>query len=188
MPDGAGDISTLIQKLIAEPHHPDDGIRRRLPAASGLYAWWAAPTVFPDLIGPVHPTEPTLRLLYVGLATNLRTRITQNHLRRSGSSTLRRTLAGLLLSSESYRTRWTSRVVLIDDDEARLTTWMVDQLRVSWCEHPAPREVERTIIEALRPPLNIDHASGSARDVIKAARRAYYASAGPHPRPAGSHG
>ena len=55
MPDAAGDISTLIQKLVAEPHQPDDGLRLRLPAASGLYAWWAAPTVFPDLIGPVHP-------------------------------------------------------------------------------------------------------------------------------------
>jgi hypothetical protein len=39
---------------------------------------------------------PDLRLLYVGIATKLRTRLASNHLGRTGSSTLRRTLAGLL--------------------------------------------------------------------------------------------
>jgi hypothetical protein len=58
---------------------------------------------------------------------------------------------------------------------------MARNLRVSWCEHPTPREVESTIIEGLAPPLNVEHASGPTRDVIKAARRSYYASAGPRP-------
>ncbi|WP_308818609.1 GIY-YIG nuclease family protein [Pseudonocardia alni] len=77
-------------------------------------------------------------LLYVGLATRLRTRLASNHLRRSGSSTLRRTLAGLLLDEQEYRTRWSDRVVLVDDDEARLTQWMSENLRVPWCEYPTP--------------------------------------------------
>jgi hypothetical protein len=34
-----------------------------------------------------------------------------------------------------YRPRWTSRVVLVDEDEKRLTAWMNQNLRVSWCEH-----------------------------------------------------
>lgn len=105
-------------------------------------------------------------------------------MRRTGSSTLRRTLAGLLLGDEGFRTRWTDRVVLVDEDEVRLTLWMAENLRVSWTEHPAPRDVEPVIIRSLAPPLNVDHASGSARDAIKAARRRYYASAGP--RPAGA--
>ncbi|MBN9792525.1 hypothetical protein DMP17_28615 [Pseudonocardia sp. TMWB2A] len=122
---------------------------------------------------------PGLRLLYVGLATKLCTRLASNHLRRSGSSTLRRTLAGLLLDEQEYRTRWSGRVVLVDDDEARLTQWMGENLRVSWCEYPTPRDVEADVIQALDPPLNLDHASGPATEVVKAARRRYYDSAGP---------
>ncbi|WP_346772720.1 GIY-YIG nuclease family protein [Rhodococcus sp. 14C212] len=41
-----------------------------------------------------------MRLIYVGIASHLRRRIVHNHLRRSGSSTLRRTLAGLLILTE----------------------------------------------------------------------------------------
>ena len=102
-------------------------------------------------------------------------------MKRSGSSTLRRTLAGLLPDDEAFRTRWTDRVVLVDEDEVRLTSWMEANLRVSWCKHPTPREVEPVIIEALAPPLNVGHASGAAREVIKAVRQRYYASAGPRP-------
>jgi hypothetical protein len=58
-------------------------------------------------------------------------------------------LAGLLLDDERLRTRWTDRVVLVDDDEIRHTEWMTDNLRVSRCVHTAPRDVERAIIERL---------------------------------------
>ena len=75
-----------------------------LPAASGLDAWWAAPAILPHLPGPTHPHQENLRVLYVGIALNLRRRIIGNHLRRSGSSTLRRTIAGLLLAEHGYRT------------------------------------------------------------------------------------
>ena len=66
-------------------------------------------------MGPLHPSVPDLRLLYVGIATKLRSPLASNHLGRTGSSTLRRTLADLLLDDEQYRTRWTDRVVLLDD-------------------------------------------------------------------------
>jgi hypothetical protein len=74
---------------------------------------------------------------------------------RSGSSSLRRTLAGLLLEDEALRTRWTDRVVLVDEDEVRLTAWMEANLRVSWCEHPSPRDVEPLVIDNLAPPRNV---------------------------------
>lgn len=148
-----------------------------LPAASGLYAWWAAPEVFPQLPGPAHPNNPGVRLLYVGLATNLRRRITSNHLRRSGSSTLRRTLAGLLLATEGYRTRRTDRVVLVDEDETRLTAWMHTHLQVSWCEHTEPANVEAAVIKQWAPPLNVSHTTpGPVLDIITTARAAYNAS------------
>ncbi|NMM91838.1 hypothetical protein B2J88_47465 [Rhodococcus sp. SRB_17] len=174
-PVGSLDVAGSIASLSATTHALDD--LTTLPAASGLYAWWAASEVFPQIPCPAHPTEPGVRLLYVGLATNLRRRITSNHLRRSGSSTLRRTLAGLLLDTESYRTRRTDRVVLVKEDEIRLTTWMHSHLRLSWCEHPTPATVEATVIEQWAPPLNVAHTTGPARAVVEAARAAYTASA-----------
>jgi hypothetical protein len=50
------------------------------------------------LSGPANAHDPSRRVLYLGRATTLRGRILRNHLRRSGSSTLRRTLADLLMS------------------------------------------------------------------------------------------
>jgi hypothetical protein len=137
--------------------------------------------VLSEFVGLAHPTAPDLRLLYVGLAMKLRSQLGSNHLRRSGSSTLRRTLAGLLLDEQGYRTRWSDRVVLVDEDEARLTEWMGINLRVSWCQHSDPRDVEGDIIRTLRPPLNIEHATGPTVDAAKAARRRYFDSAGPRP-------
>ena len=110
---------------------------------------------------------------------NLRRRIVRNHLRRSGQSTLRRTLAGLLLDTEHYRTRRTDRVVLIDEDETRLTAWMHTYLQLSWCQHPTPDAVEAAVIAQWAPPLNVAHASGPARAAIEAARAAYSASTKP---------
>jgi hypothetical protein len=174
--DGDAVIAELVARVM-----PTSEIAGQAPAAPGLYAWWASPTILPELRGSAHPADESLRLLYIGIATKLRSRLRQNHMKRTGSSTLRRTLAGLLLGDEAFHTRWTDRVVLVDEDEVRLTSWMATNLRVSWCEHPTPREVEAMIIEKLAPPLNVDHASGSVREVIRAARQRYYASAGPRP-------
>lgn len=182
-PDGPvidTEVATAVQDLSRLSQELAD-IAAALPAASGLYAWWADPEVLPALPGPLHKTEPETRLLYVGIASNLRRRIVQNHLRRSGSSTLRRTLAGLLLESEGYSTRWTDRVVLVEADERRLTAWMQAHLRLTWCERPTPEVVEPGIITTLGPPLNVDHASGPLRDVVKAAKAAYTDSAGKKP-------
>ena len=177
MEDSAANLDEITARLVAEPMPPAE-VQTGAPAVAGLYAWWAPPTVLPALVGPMHPRLPDLRLLYVGIATRLRSRLASNHLRRSGSSTLRRTLAGLLLDDEHLHTRWTDRVVLVDADEIRLTEWMSANLRVSWCEHEAPRDVEAAIIRLLRPPLNVEHATGPGVDLIKAARRRYYQSAG----------
>lgn len=170
------DDADAVIRALGSSAQPVSALPALMPRRSGLYAWWAPPAVLPALAGPTHPSDDDLRLLYVGIATNLRSRILTNHLRRSGSSTLRRTLAGLLLEEQGYRTRRTTRVVLIDADEHRLTDWMTTHLHVSWTEHPAPRTIEPTVITTLRPPLNVDHATGPARDAVIAARKAYRAS------------
>ena len=128
MDDPAAHLDEVTAKLVAELVSPIE-VPTRAPAVAGLYAWWAPPTVLTVLAGPPHPLRQDLRLLYVGIATRLRSRLASNHLRRSGSSTLRRTLAGLLLDEEHLRTRWTDRVVLVDDDEIRLTDWMTTNMR-----------------------------------------------------------
>jgi hypothetical protein len=155
----SGDIPTdrartedALRLLSGEPLGLDVAVKR-LGRGSGVYAWWAAPSILPDLPGPPNRSVPSLRLLYLGRATSLRGRILRNHLRRSGSSTLRRTLAGLL--SEGYRTTWTDRVVLISEDEARLTAWMYAHLRLTWAQDAEPATIEAELVRRLHPPLNV---------------------------------
>jgi hypothetical protein len=149
-----------------------------LPAEAGVYAWWAPPAVFAALPGRAHPTSTDLRLLYIGKATDLRRRVQRHHLRRSGSSTLRRTLAGLLLESEGYQTTWTGRAVLMPSDEVRLTEWMHDQLRLNWVVTSDRHQVETRMIATLHPPLNIQGAPpGPGSDTVRGARAAFRRSA-----------
>jgi hypothetical protein len=154
---------------------------RVLPAEAGVYAWWASMAIFAPLPGPCHSTDPDLRLLYVGKASNLRRRIRGNHLRRSGSSTLRRTLAGLLLETEGYRMMRTDRVVLEPSDEVRLTEWMHRHLRLNWTIASEPKPLEARLISALQPPLNIDGAvPGPVLDTVTCARATFLR--GPEPQ------
>ncbi|MEU8003226.1 GIY-YIG nuclease family protein [Catellatospora sp. NPDC049111] len=156
-----------------------------VPSAVGIYAWWAAPTIFADLPGTANGSDPAVRLLYLGIAerkSGLRTRIVKEHLARSGSSTLRRTLAGLLMSTERYETAWTDRVVLVAADELRLTAWMHANLRLTWFACEDPEQHEKNLITSLRPPLNLKQAVPSAAlTTVKAAKVAYTKSAGPRP-------
>ncbi|MGV9889776.1 GIY-YIG nuclease family protein [Streptomyces sp. NPDC003395] len=151
-----------------------------LPRTAGLYAWWAPPSVLRSFPGPANSADPGRRLLFLGKATRLRSRITSNHLRRSGSSTLRRTLVGLLMPTEGYRTVWTDRVVLVP--EKRLTEWMHEHLALTWVEHPEPLSVEGELLSRLWPPLNADGAGqNAALTAVREARARYYESAGPRP-------
>lgn len=84
-----------------------------------------------DALGSATHTLGDLRLLYVGIATNLR---------RSASSTPRRTFAGLLLAEHRGRT------VLIAQDAAQLTDWMHTHLHLTWCEYPDPLRSNRRLL------------------------------------------
>jgi hypothetical protein len=167
--------------LLGTPHMLEGAVAG-LPNTAGLYAWWAPPEVLPVFDGPANSGDRTQRLLYLGKAKRLRSRIASYHLRDSGRSTLRRTLAGLLMPTEGYRTTWTDRVVLVTEDEQRLTGWMHRHLTLTWSEHPAPGPLEKALISRLRPPLNVDGAEhGVALEHVKTARARYYAGAGPRP-------
>lgn len=155
-----------------------------LPAAPGLYAWWAAPSVLSAFPGPMNSFDSGLRLLYVGItARPLRTRIRQEHLKTTRRSTLRRALAALLMVAEQYRTMPADRgnVVLVPEDEARLTRWMNEHLFLTWSEASEPRPLEEALIVELAPPLNTERAPTSAqRAMLEATRADYRASAPGH--------
>src|SRR3954452_22432921 len=152
---------------------------KRLSRGSGVYAWWAAPSILSDLPGPPNASVPSLRMLYLGRATSLRGRILRNHLRRSGSSTLRRTLAGLLVS-EGYRTTWTDRVVLVSEDEGRLTAWMHAHLRLTWAEDADPATIEAELARRVHPPLNVHGVDPEhIQAAVVAAKSAYNTSSRP---------
>ncbi|TFV89601.1 GIY-YIG nuclease family protein [Blastococcus sp. CT_GayMR16] len=176
---------TVAKNLCGSPATAEEAVEQA-PRESGLYAWWAPPGLLPRVSGPAHPSADGLELLYIGLAQNLRARVVGNHFRGpTGSSTLRRALVALLMTSESYTTRWTrTRVVPVDADEARLSEWMREHLRVTWAPHPEPQTVESAVIKALGPPLNQrDNKAHPLYETISAARAAYRASAGPRPQP-----
>jgi hypothetical protein len=63
-------------------------------------------------------------------------------------------LAGLLVS-EGYRTTWTDRVVLVPEDEARLTAWMHAHLRLTWAEDAEPATVEAEMVGACTRPVGL---------------------------------
>lgn len=171
-------VAEALRLLSGTPVGLDVAVKA-LSRGSGVYAWWAAPSTLPDLPGPPNGNVSSLRLLYLGRATSLRGRILRNHLRRSGSSTLRRTLAGLL-PAEGYRTTWTDRVVLVHEDEARLTAWMYTHLRLTWAEDAEPATIEAELVRRLHPPLNVHGVDPEhVQPAVVAAKNAYNTSSRP---------
>ena len=138
-----------------------DAAREAIPAAPGLYAWWASPGALPGITGPRHP-DGEHELLYVGIARSgpssratLRSRVMGNHVGgTTGQSTLRRSLASLLYEQEGWRSRFTDRPLLLADGEARLNDWMQEHLALIWALHEEPWTVEAQVIAGLTPPLN----------------------------------
>lgn len=182
VPTDEARVEEALRLLCGVPVGLDVAVKR-LSRGSGVYAWWAATSVFPDLPGLPNENVPSLRLLYLGRATSLRGRVLRNHLRRSGSSTLRRTLAGLRVA-EGYRTTWTDRVVLVPEDEARLTAWMHTHLRLTWAEDAEPATIEAELVRRVHPPLNVHGVDPEhLQAAVVAAKNSYNASSRPIERP-----
>ena len=153
-------MHSVVAALRSVPVSLDEA-RAGMPADPGLYAWWAPFGALPGISGPRHPTA-ALQLLYVGIAPNgtaskatLHSRVVRDHIRgTTGSSTLRRSLAALLSEREGWRSRWTTRPVLVNRDELALSAWMAEKLQLTWAVHPEPWTVEAGVIAELEPPLN----------------------------------
>lgn len=160
-----------------------------VPHAPGVYAWWVTDEVLPQVPGPHHLTD-ALRLLYVGVSpersnsdARLDSRLLRQHIGGNiASSTFRFALAALLFEAEVWRPEVTvgGRYRLSRADNAALSAWQRQHLRLSWAVASEPWAVERSVIKALAPPLNRRgnqaHAfyvsMGAARSRLRAAARA----------------
>ncbi len=162
------DRAPIITALRGETRSIENAMRPSkdggLPQTGGFYAWWVRPGSLADIPTTRHPSEPDRDLLYVGIgpastksSTTLRSRVIGNHLRGNiGSSTFRLSLAALLLDYLGLRpTRARTKVLLSKQDNARLTNWQRDNLRLTWCEWPQPWKCEPVVIETMNPPLNL---------------------------------
>jgi hypothetical protein len=92
-----------------------------------------------------HREVDRLVLFHVGIAPNgpqsystLRSRVVGNHLSgNTGSSTFRLTLAALLREAlDLHPHRTTTKVTLPPEENARLSVWQREHLRITWCVSP----------------------------------------------------
>ena len=176
------DVETVLRELTGAPKTLEvatgaDG----LPREPGLYAWWTVPDSIPGVPRCPHPTEPDLDLFYVGISPsrakssqNLRKRVAGNHIKgNTGGSTFRLTLASLLFETKAWKPLMTDRPVLGRQDNAALTTWQHEHLRLTWAVHPEPWAIEHDVIAELKPPLNLAGSTHEFGSTLSGARRRF---------------
>ena len=129
-----------------------------MPFAPGLYKCYLTGALPKDVNWPGELT-PLKRgdLIYVGKATNLKSRA-KHHAVQTSKSTFRRSLAALL----GLQAQWHGRSAhprLTDDDEEVLSAWIVKNLGMSFCvvsDADLAASLEEQMRTELRPPLNRD--------------------------------
>ncbi|WP_405938270.1 hypothetical protein OG338_17795 [Streptomyces sp. NBC_00726] len=175
------EVVAALGALTDGPRHTAEEALTAVPGAAGLYAVYGDLPAIRDLAAGTAG-----RPLYVGKAErSLAGRDVRTHFAtgRTGSSTLRRTLAALL--REPLGLRAVPRNVARPDGSAnyslesagdeRLTQWMHARLRLSVWTGPAGAvldEAETAVLHALRPPLNLAKTGGRADPRVKSARAA----------------
>ncbi|WP_152627171.1 GIY-YIG nuclease family protein [Streptacidiphilus melanogenes] len=172
-------VCAALAALADGPRHTAKEALEVVPNEAGLYA------VYGDLLAVGELAAGTVgHPLYVGKAErSLVGRDLHTHFAtgKTGSSTLRRTLAALL--REPLELRAVPRNLALPDGSAnyslensgdeRLTDWMHARLRLAVWVRPggmALDEVETAVLNALRPPLNLAKMGGLGDRRVKAAR------------------
>jgi GIY-YIG catalytic domain-containing protein len=166
--------------LLGQRYSIDDAVSH-VPDEAGLYAVYATPQAWQDLGLELDATLPAV---YVGKAErSLSSRDVRTHFARgrTGSSTLRRSLAALLrdplgltaVPRNTARPDSSANFGLRPDGEDRLSAWMHEHLSLATWVKPEGADldaVETGVLRAWQPPLNLSKvATPSAR--LKAARR-----------------
>lgn len=159
-------INALTQKRLDQKGYP--------PSSPGIYAIGAKELDFPKGI-----SVPQHGIIYVGISNDLAQR---NHFvqQQSGFNTLRRSLGALF--KEALRlncerrapgpsnTNW-QNYKFDPKGEARLSQWMMDKLYLNWVVVSDPLlQIEKEIIGALKPPLNLTRWPNPNKKLIQALR------------------
>ena len=159
-----------------------------MPDVGGLYAIYGEARAWRELALGDPPDD---RPLYVGKAEDsLIARDVKTHFvnGRTGSSTLRRSFAALLREPLDLRAqprnptkpeRFANYGLAKGDDE-RLTTWMRGRLTLAvWTKQPgvALADVERAMLAAWKPPLNLKDVTTPWRGQVSTARKLMVADA-----------
>lgn len=175
------DVVTAALASLADSKLPRSEAIHSVPKSPGLYAFhgddeaWRALGLIPDF-----EDQP----LYVGKAEkSLQSRDVGTHFTagKTGSSTVRRSLASLLVDHllliavprNQARPDASANFGLESTSDERLSSWMDERLLLSTWSKPEGvtlNEVETEVVRRLRPPLNLDKV-GEPRTRLRAARR-----------------
>ena len=174
--------SAVAQALIdlAGARHVRRDAISQVPKAPGLYAFYGDELAWSDLdLTPAFDDQP----LYVGKAEkSLNGRDVGTHFStgKTGSSTVRRSLAALLVAELDLlavprnlgRPDGSANYSLDPAGDERLSGWMEQRLVLATWAKPDDivlDEVETAVLQRLRPPLNLDKV-GESRDRLRRAR------------------
>ena len=135
------------------------------PSSPGVYKWFLQGNLplnfnWPPALAPIRQGD----LIYIGRATSLRTRA-KHHKLLTSTSTLRRALASLMGMQAEWRGK-SAHPGLIQDHEARLTSWMTNNLTMSFVTIDSVSlvgDAEKSLRASLKPPLNRDGLTAEQR-------------------------
>jgi hypothetical protein len=154
--------AAVVAQLEQAPVTPQSAIQpppAGAPNSGGFYAWWAERDAIADVPERLHPLDPSLTLLYVGISPAtassqqaLRGRLLGNHINRNtSSSSFRFSLASLLLAELNLQPRRAAKkVVLSTADNVRLREWQFARLRLTWCARERAWEIEYDVIQFMQ--------------------------------------
>ncbi|KQV69687.1 hypothetical protein ASC64_07580 [Nocardioides sp. Root122] len=172
-------IVSALDALAGTRHRRSDAVDQ-VAKSAGLYAFYGDDQSWSDLSQtPAFEDQP----LYVGKAErSLNGRDVGTHFAtgKTGSSTVRRSLAALLVEvldltpvPRNLAKPDGSANFALETGEARLSAWMNERLSLATWVSPAGAvldEVETAVVRHLRPPLNLDKV-GEPRTELREARR-----------------
>ncbi|MEQ6900329.1 GIY-YIG nuclease family protein [Nocardioides sp. YIM 152588] len=174
-------VARALADLAGDRYDRGDAARV-VPASPGLYAFYGDERAWAELgLSPVFDGQP----LYIGKAEkSLNGRDVGTHFStgKTGSSTVRRSLAALLVDRlglvavprNRLRPDGSANYALDPESDVRLTAWMEDRLTLATWQKPTDvvlGDVETAVLVSLRPPLNLDKV-GEPRERLREARRA----------------
>jgi hypothetical protein len=149
-------LPTLCKRY--SPDNPE--ACKKLPKQAGLYIICLnKDAVLPPLLTNVTFKKLNgLRILYVGISgRSIYKRHNRQHFHDKGVSTLRKSVGVLfryLLIQRSTKTGW-KKTRFSDKDEQLLSAWMKKNLTVYYHITPDYEKLERAIIDAFNPPVNV---------------------------------